>query len=59
MFQGGDQGAETDYFTSKTTNVFGIYVNDYTGAPIQTTGASVSIYGLTNQTLVVNIYPSK
>ena len=60
FFQGGDKGGETISYTLDTRYIFGIFIEVYNNTiPIQQSGASVSIYGLTNQTLTYNVSLSK
>jgi hypothetical protein len=57
-FQGGDKGAETINFTSVSSYIFGIFIHEFSSKiPIQNTGAILSIYGLTNETMAFNVTP--
>ncbi len=58
MLQGGSNGAETVYFTSKNSFIFGIFISYralYPFNSIQYSYVSLSIYGLTDHTLSYNI----
>jgi len=49
-------GAESLDFTSSTSYIFGIFVVGFTKyVPVQLTGATVSIYGLTSQILTYSV----